>query len=219
MTRRIRRALAIAVPTLGIVLLAGPAHAGAISFITIDDTLPNDHVALTWGGAFPGAFTSFSLSSNCTAAAGTVANAGSADCLETSAGVLTLTGVGTLGGGNNTINVNIWEDHIGGVLSDTLSIVGTQLTSDTVRGVLTFRSDVEGGPALTPLLGGEGIGLFDFVETGVPLTGMLGSPDSLNPVLITATSDADVPEPSSMLLLGSGAVIATARRLRNRRQA
>jgi len=221
MTGRSQHLSAVTVAILGIVLLMFPAHAhaSAISSIVVNDTLPNDQVSLVWTGGFPNAFTGFSLSSNCTATAGATANGGSATCSETSPIVLTLDGVGNLTGATSTINVNVWEDHFNGTLSDTLSIVGTQLTTNTVEGTLTFRSDVEGVPPLTPLAGGTGISLFNFVENGQPLNGTLGGADSLNPISITATSDVEVPEPNSMLLVGSGiVVIAGACRLRSRRR-
>src|SRR5262249_1041886 len=101
MTGRSQHLSALAIAILGIVLLMLPVHANATSFITIDDTLPNDQVSVSWAGGFAGAFTGFSLSSNCTMTAGSTANSGSGTCSETSPIVLTVDGVGHLAGGTS----------------------------------------------------------------------------------------------------------------------
>jgi hypothetical protein len=131
--------------------------------------------------------------------------------------VLTVDGPGG-GGGGPTPNVNIWDDFVGGRLSDTLSITGTATSSTTQHGVFTFRSDVEGGAALTPLAGGTNITLLNVVENGLPLSGVLGGPNSLNPTTITVTSDAEVPEPAPLplILLGSGLLVLARNRWRMR---
>src|SRR5579864_5851974 len=109
MTFIIRRSQTVTVATLGAVLLAGSARADPIttpSFITIDDTLADDSVQVTWGGLF----TSFTVSSNCVATATSTAAGGSANCSsEAFPIVFTADGPGG-GGGGPTPNVNIWDD-------------------------------------------------------------------------------------------------------------
>jgi len=210
-----RRSWTVAVASLGAVLLAGPARTATIttpSFITIADTLANDSVQVTWGGLF----TSFTVtpSPNCIST-GTAAS-GSANCSsEALPIVLTGDGPGTSG---DTINVNVWDDFVGGRLSDTLSITGTATSSTTVHGVITLLSDVEGGAALTALAGGTNITLRDFVENGLPISGVLG-PNSSNATTLTFTSDAEVPEPASLSLLLLGSVLLVVARNRPRTRA
>ena len=69
-------------------------------------------------------------------------------------------------------------------------------------GSLSFQSDVDGGPALTPFTGGTGIDLANFFEDGGgALNGTLGR-DSGNPLTLVGEG-TEVPEPAALLLLAS----------------
>jgi hypothetical protein len=207
----------VLVAALGVLLLLEhPVRADVIplSFITINDTLPNDSVQISLGGLF----TAFGVSSNCTKT-GTGAS-GTATCAsEALPIILTVDGPGPLGSGTNTINVNFWETPAHTVLSDTLAITASTNADGSAHGVLTFQSDVEGGPALIPLTGIEGSTLFTFDETtaGTTLSALFG-PNSGNPTQITMMSDvSEVPETSSLLLVGTSLVgLVLLKRLRTR---
>ncbi len=200
-----RSACRLVLFALGVILLARPVRA---SSITIDDTLINNTVEVTWNG-----WTSVGGSANC-AQIGTPAS-GSANCLETAPIVLTGDAATFLGSGFNSIEINFWEDFVGGTLSDTLKGVATNLTSSTTEGVFTFLSATSGGPVLTPYTGGTGIFLENVIENGA-ISFTLG-PNQINPVQVTVDVGAAVPEPTSLLLLGTGVVTLVGRRFRRRR--
>jgi hypothetical protein len=119
------------------------------------------------------------------------------------------TGIPTFGELAFPINFNIYDDASHTTLSDTFSLSvqdfsGIGGTANTV--VASFTSDVDGTP-LTALTGGA---LFSLVETGVTQTlGTVTFTDNngtpIDAIEYQFASDVpDVPEPSSLLLLGVG---------------
>src|SRR5579864_1076179 len=210
-TLRPCRSLKLAVAALGVLLLTRHVRADGLSFIMIDDALSNDLVQVTWGGIF----TTFTVSPNCTPSG--TASSGSANCpSEALPIVLTADGPGPIAASPHTLNVNIWEDAAQTILSDTLSATATLNPDATIHGVLTFQSDVDGGPALTPLTGGSDVHLLNVFEIGGTLAGEIGT-GSGNPINLTVNVDnADVPEPASLWLLGSGLLVLARNRWRTR---
>ena len=97
----------------------------------------------------------------------------------------------------------------GGGISDTLNItfIGQQPTADPYNLVvdLHFRSDPESGTALPPLANGISItetgGIQDLSTQVSQLTGI---PDFQ--LLVASDVTGPVPEPATMLLLGSGLI-------------
>jgi len=88
---------------------------------------------------------------------------------------------------------NIWEDHVGGTISDKLSL---SVVNSVV--IATFQSDVEGVP-MTPFVGATG----NIVENGDIQYLNLTSLGLSGTVAIGFQSDKEptVPEPGSVLLL------------------
>jgi hypothetical protein len=102
------------------------------------------------------------------------------------------------------------EPEVGPIVaSDFITVDATTVDSAGTRFTMTFRSDTESG--LTPPPNSV-----QFVETGLSQNVFTGSilvnpppgsllPSFLVPLVINATSDLEaVPEPSTLLLLGSG---------------
>src|SRR5215471_19833989 len=132
MTLRLRRSLATATT---LVFLAGSAQA---TTITINDTSASDLVIVSWTGGLAGGLTSIGIvGSRCSEVGlGPVSlDAGTVICSETSPLVVTIFANANLGEGNHIVHANFWEDRVSGELSDTASLVGTQLTPTTVEDV------------------------------------------------------------------------------------
>lgn len=174
----------------------------AASFI-INDTLPSELVELTFSG-----FSSVFLSANCT-------QAGSpATCTEDS--VIAFSGFWASNQPIGKVGVNLWEDFVGGVLSDYAKITVSGDTPDVRHLSVVFQSDSELGPPLVPVSPGEVNQLFDLVE-GFPPQFFLNY-DNLNLQIASDPPETlqPIPEPASMLLFGTGLAIVCARRLRER---
>ena len=82
---------------------------------------------------------------------------------------------------------------------------------------IIFQSDVDGGPGLTPL-SDTGAEIFTGVEPPSVTFGGCSpdNPNCLHPLFITVISDTEVPEPASLLLLGSGLLVVARNRRRTR---
>jgi PEP-CTERM motif-containing protein len=211
MTFRTRRSLTVAVATLGVILLTRPARAD--SFITFNDSFADDHVEVTFAGI---AFTNFSISSNCTFSL----LESKATCSETSPIDLQADGPGSFDPSrpDNLVEINFLE-AAGGPVSDTFFFQKTLSTdpNNPVHAHIIFQSDVDGGPALTPL-SDAGAELFTGVETPSVTFGGCppDKPTCSNPLFITVISDTEVPEPASLWLLGSGLLVVARNRWRTR---
>lgn len=176
----------------------------AASFI-INDTLPSELVELTFSG-----FSSVFLSANCT-------QAGSpATCTEDS--VIAFSGFWTSNQPIGKVGVNLWEDFVGGVLSDYAKITISGDTPDVRHLSVVFQSDSELGPPLVPISPGEvdPDKLFNLVEGFPPQ--FLVSFENLDVQIASDPPEVlqPIPEPASMLLFGTGLAVVCARRLRKR---
>jgi hypothetical protein len=187
--------LALAFAAFGVLLLARPVRATPISSITIDDTLLNNTIQVFWNDVN---FTSATFTANCTETLGSTTTLGSANCTEPSL-TFTVDDNSTVGFGNTTVEANFYEAD-GVTLSDTLFLTATDTTActtctPTVHAILTFES----GSGLTPFTGGAGIDLVNLREGFIST---IFGQNQTDPLRLTAATA--VPEPASLLLLGTG---------------
>lgn len=164
-------AVAPAVVALGLLGVASSAHATSI---TLNDGFTDNHVEVLLG--LTSDTSNPTVSSNCTAD-----GVDQWSCTEGSPIVL----AGDIIRSGTTLHdtdINIWDDVVGGTISDTLSFAFTSITPTTAHGTITFDSGlgvtafpisgstnlIEGAPLIIPLNGDRDEGTFTLITTPVP---------------------------------------------------
>jgi hypothetical protein len=117
-----------------------------------------------------------------------------------------------------TVDVNIYEDAAHTVLSDTFNVVFTGIAptpadANNVAVDMHFRSDMEGGPPLPPLTGGINVLEQNSFMPMDPYVQAAGGPGDFHVSILSA-----IPEPSSVVMMGLGAIGLGGLVLRRRRE-
>ena len=99
---------------------------------------------------------------------------------------------------------NLWDDHVGGTLSDTLQFLFTNIVTtnpSSFDATITFQS----GSGVTPYLHGGPIPVVDLIESASEVFPFSASLDG------GGLTVQNTPEPTSLLLLGSGLLLVRRR--------
>jgi hypothetical protein len=188
----------LTVATTAVVALWGWVTPVQATTITINDTFADNHVELTL--ILTADDSNVTVSPNCVADGVNLWNCSEGAPIVLNADILR-SGT-TLG----SANLNIWDDTIGGTISDTQSFAFSSITSTTAHATFTFRSG-SGVTAFAPASS-----TVNLIE-GAPLVFALsGSRDGGTFTLETTP----VPEPASLMLLGTGLVAVARRRFKKR---
>jgi hypothetical protein len=191
--------------TVAVVALFGRATPAHATSITIDDTLPGNTVGVTFVPV--PAISNFTVSANCSSS-----GVNQWTCPEAS-GPVVLTFNLQIPAGEDTgadDYVNVWDDAAMTTISDTLLLAGSLVNPTLASLQFTFQS----GPGVTAFLPAPGRSLANIIEGPNSNVVDFGLADG---VTFSVLTSSPVPEPASIVLLGTGVVTLVGRRFRRRR--